>query len=190
MNACSLILYGLIDLFFEFFGFIMAHSGGLISGDSEEFIQYGSMGLDVVKAVAVIAGFICSCIASSGLSEHSKSQMITTWTIIQWIILVPAVLMAVFIESVMINAPQHDYDFRIIAILIFFIYATLKFVTFFGFCEFLKTFIREASKADYFPAMGGFRYLPVNMYPPKQLGEQQPEMLPVQYISGYPVNNI
>ena len=185
MNSCSLILYGLIDLFFEFFGYIMATSGGLIDGPQAEIIAYGSMALDVIKVLAVIAGFICSCIASGGLNEQSKAQMESAVNICQWIILTPAVLMAVFIEAAMINAPQHTYDLRIIGIIIFFIYATLKFVTFYGFCEFLKNFIKDAPKADFYGQQ--FRYVPLSMHPgPMEQPQQQ-----TQYISGYPtIGNI
>eukprot|EP01022_Parablepharisma_sp_SALTPOND_P016621 TRINITY_DN2480_c0_g2_i2.p2 TRINITY_DN2480_c0_g2~~TRINITY_DN2480_c0_g2_i2.p2 ORF type:complete len:196 (-),score=5.54 TRINITY_DN2480_c0_g2_i2:806-1393(-) len=175
MNTCSLILYGMVDILFECFGFIMAHGGIYSDGIEAEIVTYGSMGLDIIKTLAVIAGFVCVCIVSGGISDYSKKHLLYIVTIIQWSILGPAVLLAVFILFLITKDPPEIIGIRIVAIIIFFIYAVLKFVTFFGFCEFLKNVIHDAPKVEgFFGHFGGLRYFPVNLYPGPQEGYQIP----------------
>eukprot|EP01022_Parablepharisma_sp_SALTPOND_P016613 TRINITY_DN2480_c0_g1_i1.p3 TRINITY_DN2480_c0_g1~~TRINITY_DN2480_c0_g1_i1.p3 ORF type:complete len:191 (-),score=14.75 TRINITY_DN2480_c0_g1_i1:134-706(-) len=178
MNTCSLILYGLVDILFEAFGFLIAQTGGLkVKGIDNisafespgDIMIYGSMILDVVKTVVVIAGFLCAGIVSGGISEQAKKHLLIVITIIQWIILVPAILMAVFIEGLLLKEPPEYIDWRAVAIVVFFMYATLKFVTFYGFCEFLKNFVHDVHKVE-----GLFGYFPVNIY--RQ--QQEPYQIP------------
>eukprot|EP01022_Parablepharisma_sp_SALTPOND_P016623 TRINITY_DN2480_c0_g3_i1.p2 TRINITY_DN2480_c0_g3~~TRINITY_DN2480_c0_g3_i1.p2 ORF type:complete len:183 (-),score=9.97 TRINITY_DN2480_c0_g3_i1:124-672(-) len=173
MNIWTLILYGLIDLLLEFAGLVIVFELGFEVKLEEEIVSYGSIALDLLKALSVIAGFICICIISGGTSDESKKHLKLTVTIIQWTILVPAVIIAGLIIDVIIKDPPHYFDVRPLLIAIFLIYVTLKFVTFFGFCEFLKNFIHDVPRVEEF---GGFRYLPVNLYGRQQESYQFPRM--------------
>eukprot|EP01022_Parablepharisma_sp_SALTPOND_P016622 TRINITY_DN2480_c0_g2_i3.p3 TRINITY_DN2480_c0_g2~~TRINITY_DN2480_c0_g2_i3.p3 ORF type:complete len:196 (-),score=3.96 TRINITY_DN2480_c0_g2_i3:806-1393(-) len=175
MNTCSLILYGMVDILFEWCGFIMAHGLRHKEGIEAVIVTYGSMSLDVIKTLVVIGGFVCTYIISSGISDYTKRHLLHLVTIIQWLILVPAVLLAIYIEYVLFKDPHDIIDLRTEAMIMFFVYAVLKFVTFFGFCQFLKNVIHDAPKVEgFFGHFGGLRYFPVNLYPGPQEGYQIP----------------
>ena len=158
MNSVSLILFGILDIILELFGLIMCISQGDWDLKDSALVFISSIILDIAKFLFVIFGFIVACCAEKGTTEDAKKKLLGIISLVEMIIILPAVASAVYIIVLILKTPSQYFDFRILYATIFLVYAVLKFASFYGFSELLKAFVKDSPKVayeHYFPVRSG-----------------------------------
>ena len=153
----SLFMFGLLELALEVIGFSLAH--GFAKGDLA-LAAAGSELLDVIKAIFAINGLVCAACISSTFINQYKSVILLYLSISEIIISLVSIGFAAYILN-LLNSGSAPYILPFLEMTIFFIYALLKLVTFFGFCESLKAYFEQKSESSNMMFARPYTYIPL-----------------------------
>lgn len=178
-NSVMLVVFGIVDIVLELFGMLWCGSQG--SDLDSKMVVYASIGLDIIKMICVLGGFVVRCMVADGATKEFKEKIGSGISICEAIIAFPAIFLGIFIVSIIFAGHVSYIDMRGLEVLIFLGYFLLKAATFYGYFEFLRSFVNDVPIVK-----GGFEFAdafraayPRAMYMP--VAQPAVPQMPVQY---------